>query len=204
MLTLYHAPQSRSSRIVMLLNELGALDQIKIEIVDIYRARSNSGARDPRNPHPEGKVPVLVHDGVAIRETNAIMLYLTDMFPEEGIGIPVGHPLRGAYLSWLAWYGNVMEPALILDYLKLASPVTANTFRTGAEVTARLAEALTNSPYLVGDGFTAADLICHSPYVWFQDATPEVPAIRDRIARCQARPAMARMQAFDADHMAAA
>ncbi len=109
-------------RIVTLLDELGALDKVAIEIVDIYRARSQSGARDPRNPHPEGKVPLLVHGDIAIRESNAIMLYLTDMFPKAGLGVPVGHPLRGEYLSWLAWYGNVMEPALILDYVKIAQP----------------------------------------------------------------------------------
>ncbi len=81
--------------------------------------------------------------------------------------------------------------------------MTANVFRTGAEVTARLTEALTDHPYLVGDRFTAADLICHSPYAWFQDAVPDVPVMRDWIARCQARPSQMRMRDFDAQAMAA-
>jgi len=58
-------PRSRSSRIVILLRELDAVDEIAIEIVDIARG-DGSGRKDPQNPHPEGKVPLLVHDGVVI------------------------------------------------------------------------------------------------------------------------------------------
>ncbi len=204
MLSLFHAPESRSSRVVTLLDELGARDRVVIEIVGIRRARSGTGAPDPRNPHPEGKVPLLVHDGVTIRETNAIMLYLTDLFPEAGLGVPAGDPQRGAYLSWLAWYGNVMEPALILDMMGISHPSTVATFRTSREAADRLAEALAGGPFLMGDRFTAADLICHSPYAWFRDAAPDLPVIRDWIARCEGRPATARTKAWDAGLMAQA
>lgn len=202
MLTLYHSPQSRASRVVTLLDDLGVLDKVLIEIVDIHR-NDGSGGKDARNPHPEGKVPLLVHDGVAIRETNAIMLYLTDMFPEAGMGIPAGHRLRGAYLAWLAYYGNVIEPSLILDAIGVRHDWTIATFRTQKEVTERLAEALAQGPYLLGERFTAADLICHSPYAWFPEATPDNAAIRDWIARCQSRPSVARTKAFDAERIAA-
>lgn len=57
MMTLYHAPQSRSSRIVTLLDELGAADKVTIREVSIRRALQGFGERDPANPHPEGKVP---------------------------------------------------------------------------------------------------------------------------------------------------
>lgn len=54
MLTLFHAPQSRSSRIVTLIDEMGIGDKIEIKHVSIPR-QDGSGQRDPANPQPEGK-----------------------------------------------------------------------------------------------------------------------------------------------------
>ena len=76
MLRLHHAPRSRSSRIVWLLEELGA----ECEIVYTNIARMDgSGDEDPANPHPDKKVPALVHNGALITESSAIVLYLTDL-----------------------------------------------------------------------------------------------------------------------------
>lgn len=202
MLTLYHAPQSRSTRVVRLIDELGALDRVKIQIVTIPR-QDGTGGRDAANPHPEGKVPYLVHDGVGIRETNAIMLYLTELFPEAGLGPMPGDGRRGDYLGWMAYYGNVVEPALVLRFTGLSHPVFDATFRGMEEVTARLSEALAQGPWLLGETYSAADILLASPFVWFPQATPEVPVIRDWIARVQNRPSVARTEAFDAGHKAA-
>ncbi|WYX53323.1 glutathione S-transferase N-terminal domain-containing protein [Achromobacter xylosoxidans] len=80
MLTLYHAPRSRSFRILWLLEELGV--PYDTEMVSIRR-RDGSGHIPPDyiDIHPHGKVPALVHDGVPVFETPAIALYLTDLFP---------------------------------------------------------------------------------------------------------------------------
>ncbi len=78
MLTLYHSPRSRSSRIIRLIDELDIWTEVDIRIVSITHS-DGTGEHDPNNPHPEGKVPLLVHDGVEIWESNAIILYLTDL-----------------------------------------------------------------------------------------------------------------------------
>lgn len=200
MLTLYHAPQSRSSRIIRLLIELGILDQVDIRIVTIPR-QDGSGGVDPANPHPEGKVPLLVHDGVELWESNAIILYLTDLFAEKGLGRSVGQADRGSYLSWLAWYGNVVEPVIVFDAAGLSHPFLDATFRGVPEVVARLTAQLEKTPYLMGSQFSAADLLLVSPYVWFPQATPDVPIIKDWIARCQARPSASQVMEFDQAHM---
>ena len=202
MLTLYHAPHSRSSRIVRLLDELGVLDQVEIRIVTIAR-HDGSGGADPANPHPEGKVPLLVHDGVEIWESSAIMLYLTELFSEAGLGRPIGHPEWGPFLSWLAWYGDVMEPVMVFKLSGLSHPGLDATFRGEAEMTARLAVQLSRTPYILGDSFSAADLLLGSTFVWLPDATPDVPAITDWMARCEARPSAARLAAYDMAHSAA-
>ncbi|MFD2440857.1 hypothetical protein ACFSS8_13620 [Paracoccus kondratievae] len=57
MLTLYHAPKSRSSSVVELLEELGVLDKVDVRRVTIPR-QDGSGARDPANPTPKEKCPI--------------------------------------------------------------------------------------------------------------------------------------------------
>jgi glutathione S-transferase len=201
MLKLYHAPHSRSTRIVSLIDELGA--DVAIETVTIAR-RDGSGGHDPKNPHPEGKVPLLDHDGTLIWESAAIILYLTDMFPQAGLGPQPGDPDRGPYLSWLAWYGDVVEPVMILhNVLQIEHPVLTTTFRGPDEVVARLSAALEKAPYLLGERFSAADLLLHSPYAWFREATPDVPVIRDWVARCMDRPAARRTAERDEVWLAA-
>jgi glutathione S-transferase len=196
MLTLIHAPLSRSSRIVTLIDEMGIQDWVKVEPVSILRS-DGSGASDASNPHPDGKVPLLIHDGSVIRESGAIIQYLTDMFPDAGLGRPVGHPQRGEYISWLYWYGSVMEPVMIFEALGLSQPSLARTFRGVTELTAKISAALQSGPYLLGDSYSAVDLLVQSPYAWFKDATPDDPAIRDWVARCSARPSVARTFASD-------
>ncbi len=187
MLTFYHAPMSRSGRVHWLLREL----DVPFETVrcDIPR-QDGSGARDPRNPHPDGKVPALAHDGALITESAAILLYLTDLFPDRQLGIATGEQGRGAYLTWLLWYGAVVEPVYILDVLGVADhPVAQASFRGRDAVAARLIAALDGREWLMGDRFTAADILLCSPYLYFPDATPDHPAARDWIRRCTAREA---------------
>lgn len=194
MLTLYHSPKSRSTRVVALLKELNALDAVKIEIVTIPR-QDGSGARDPKNPHPDGKVPFLVHDGVEIWESSAIMLYLADLFPDAGLNIPQGDKKRGAYLSWFAWYSGVMEPILVLEVAKLSHPVIETTFRSSLEMKKQLVKSLTDQPFLTGNEFTAADLLVQSPYSWF--GKPGDPVIDAWVDRCMARPGLLYANEFD-------
>ncbi|GAA3872667.1 glutathione S-transferase family protein [Celeribacter arenosi] len=198
MLTLYHSPHSRSTRIVALIAALDALDKVDIKPVHIKR-NDGSGHADPANPHPDGKVPLLVtEDGEEIRESNAIMLYLTDHFAAGGPG--VGQKGRGTYLGWLAWYGNVFEPVHVLTFAQAEHPIFTATWRGVTEAVAALETALSDGrPYLMGDSITAADMIIVSTYFWFPDGVPDVPVIRDWVARCADHPAFKTANAYDLD-----
>lgn len=200
MLTLYHSPLSRSSRIVRLIDELDIWKEVDIRIVGVARA-DGTGEHDPKNPHPEGKVPFLVHDGVEIWESNAIILYLTDLFPKAGMGPGAGDPQRGRYLSWLAWYGNVVEPVVAFGVAGVSHPVLDVTFRGVPEMITRLASALESAPFLMGESFTAADLLLVSTFTWSPDAAPDNPAIKEWIRRCEARPSAMRIAEFDTKHL---
>ena len=201
MLTLFHAPYSRSSGVVALIDEMNIADRVRVQTTDIRR-QDGTGAADPANPHPEHKTPALLHDGTLVTERSAVMLYLTELFPDSGIAPKAGDPKRGAFLSWMVWYGSVMEPVLILEAAGISHPYLTAGLRGHAEVAARLHNALAQGPWLLGSQFSAADLLCHSPYAWFKDATPDDPLIRDWVARCQSRPSIARTKAADALRMA--
>lgn len=200
MLTFFHAPQSRSTRVLALLLAMDRLDDVNFRVVSIPRV-DGSGRRDPANPHPEGKVPLLVEDGVAIWESAAIMMHLTDLFPEAGLGVRPGDPRRGRYLSWMTWYAGVVEPVMILDAAGLSHPYVEGSLRGMAEVRARLEAGLAEGPWLMGERYTAADLLLSSPFLWFEGLDAGSEAARDWVARCAAHPSRARAAALDAELM---
>jgi glutathione S-transferase len=196
MLTLFHAPQSRSSRIIWLLEELSA--DYRIEYVDIPR-QDGSGAPDPKNPHPDKKVPALMHDGALITESAAIALYLTDMHPKAGLGPLPGDLDRGAYLSWLSYYAGVIEPVIHFAFFGLSdNAALKRTFRGVPEMHQRLLGTLAHQDFLVGNRFSAADVLLASLGLWMRPMLPEGKVMDDYLARCNARPALQAANAKDA------
>ena len=196
MIVLYHAPRSRSSRFIWLLEELGA--PYRIELVSIRRG-DGSGALDTNNPHPHGKVPVVVHDGATIFESIAIALYLTDAFPDANLGPRVGDPKRGAYLTWLAYYAGVMEPAFMSKFMQMDVPRGTAAWVNADEALAQVNATLSAGPYLLGERFSSADVLYSSTFALFLGSPmlPESPVLRDYVNRCTARPAYARAAAKD-------
>jgi len=194
-LTLFHAPRSRSSRFLWLLEEIGA--GYEIRYVDIPRM-DGSGAADPANPHPDKKVPALVHDGVVVTESAAISLYLTDLHPGAGIGPAVGDARRGAYLTWLAYYAGVIEPVVSIEVAGLGGdPVLARTFRSVKEMNDRVRDALERGPYLLGDAFSAADVLVGSLGHFARGMLPPGDPVDAWLAGLNGRPALARALAKD-------
>lgn len=193
MLTLFHAPWSRSSRIIWLLEELGA--DFDIDYCTIRRM-DGSGGPDPKNPHPDGKVPALIHDGALVTESAAVALYLTDLFPKAGIGAPVGSRDRAAFVTWLTWAAGEMEPAF---WGKISGAVKTDAYARARydAVIERLQEALWAGPYLMGDRFTAVDVMIGSALGWGREHLPENPLFDRYLERLNQRPARVRAQAKD-------
>jgi len=200
MLTLFHSPQSRSSAIVTLVEEMGIQDWIEIREVTIPRM-DGSGGRDPANPHPEGKVPALVHDGQVITERAAIILHLTSLFPDSGMAPKVGTPDWGVFAAWMAWYQGVLEPTFIMEAANFSHPWMTAAVRDHKTAVARMRAALEKGPWIMGDSYSAVDLLLHGPYVWFPDAAPDDSVVRDWIELCKARPAGAKVREDDAARM---
>ena len=196
MLTLVHSPQTRSSRFIWLLEELGAPYQLRRVTI---RRGDGSGEIDPNNPHPHGKVPVLIHSGEPIFESSAIALYLTDLHPEGDMGPRIGDPLRGRYLTWLAYYAGVLEPAFVSKFMNFSPPRGTAGWVAADEAMPQVMKRLEAGPYLLGEKFSAVDTLYASTFALFlgNPLLPETQLLRGYVNRCIERPAYARATAKD-------
>src|SRR5713101_1964918 len=93
-ITLYHAPQSRSSATLTLLEELGA--PYELQILNMKAGEQRQSGYLAVNPL--GKVPAIKHRGTLVTEQVAIFLYLADIYPRVGLAPGLGDLLRGPYL----------------------------------------------------------------------------------------------------------
>jgi glutathione S-transferase len=200
--TLFHCPNSRSSSALNLLEELGAPYTLHV---------MNMKAREQRQPdylavNPMGKVPAVKHGDVLITEQVAIFIYLSDLFAQAGLAPPIGDPLRGPYLRWLAFYGSSFEPALV-DRAMKREPALPQMSPYGDWDTMfeTLLGQLRKGPYILGDRLTAADVLWGNALTFTTafNLVPTVPEVRDYVARWNARPSVARVKAKDAELSAA-
>jgi glutathione S-transferase len=196
MITLYHHPKTRSSRFIFLLEELGAPYEIKKVSV---RRSDGTGTKDPANPHPHGKVPAISHDGENVFESAAIALYLTDAFPKNGLGPKVGEPGRGAYVSMLAYYGSVLEPAFMSKFLNTPVPRGTAGWVVVEEAMEFIVATLEKNGYIAGTKFTAADVLYGTTFAMFgaSPMMPKSPVIDAYVKRVVERPAHARAMTKD-------
>lgn len=199
MLTLYHAPRSRSFRILWLLEELAV--PYALRTVSIRRSDGSGTAEGPayRGIHPHAKVPALIHDGTTVFETPAIALYLTELHPERGLAPPVGDPSRGPFLTWVAYSTGVLEPAIIARALEIPHRYGAFGWGPPGEVEAVLAAALSAGPYLLGDVFSAADILIGGsfPFLMHAGFLPGRPEFTAYSRRLTDRPAHRRAEEKD-------
>jgi glutathione S-transferase len=196
MITLFHRPKTRSTRFIFLLEELEAPYQIHLVAT---RGLEDTGAPDPANPHPHGKVPAISDDGTIVFESPAIALYLTDRFPRNQLGPLVGEPERGAYLSWLSYYTGVLEPALMSKFMNVEAPRATAGWVPVAESVAAIINVLTAAPYLLGERFSAVDVLYGTTFAMFAQSpvVPKSALIDEYVKRTVSRPAFARAQGRD-------
>jgi glutathione S-transferase len=201
-LTFFHSPNTRSTGTAILLEELGA--PFDLHVV-------NMKAGDQRKPeylaiNPMGKVPAIRHGDALVTEQVAVFIYLADLFPAAGLAPAIGDPLRGPYLRWLAYYGSSFEPAIV-DRSQKREPTPASMSPYGDYDTMlkTLTDQLAKGPYILGERFTAADVLWGTALTWITKfkLVPELPVIMAYIGRVNARPSVAKVRAKDAELAAA-
>lgn len=197
-ITLYHAPNTRSSITLALLEELGVPYELKV--LDMKAGEQRQPAYLAINPM--GKVPALMHGDALITEQVAIFLYLADLFPEAGMAPPLGDPQRGPYLRWMVFYAACFEPAVGDRAMKHeAGPQSMMAYGDFDTMLNTVAGQLAKGPYMLGERFTAADVLWGSGLSWTTmfGLIPERPEMKSYIERFDARPAVARVKAMDSE-----
>ena len=202
-LTLYHAAPSRSSIVRWMLEEVG--QPYDLYLLDMKQGQQHEPAYLAVNPM--GKVPALKHGDAIVTEAAAICLYLAETFPEAGLDIPVGDPRRGPYLKWLFFGPSCLEPAITDRAFKRVEEAPRGAlgygdFQTTLDVVAKAVEA---GPYILGERFTAADVVIGSGLRWGMlfKMLPERPEFLAYTARLAERPALQRAEGKDQELAAA-
>ena len=198
-LTLYHAAPSRSSIVLWMLEEVGQPYDIKL----IKLSEGEQQKPDYLAINPMGKVPALKHGDTVITEAAAICTYLADEFPGAKLNIPIGTPRRGVYLKWLFFGPSCIEPAVIDRAAPRKEEARRGMLGYGDfdTVMSMVAQAVAKGPWLMGEQFTAADVIVGANIRWgmmFKMIPPRQEFI-DYAARIAARPAAQRAEAKDKD-----
>jgi glutathione S-transferase len=202
-LTLYHAAPSRSSIVRWMLEEIG--EPYDIHLLNLSKGENR--APDYLTINPMGKVPALKHGDVVVTEAAAICTYLADAFPKAGLSVPIGDPRRGVYLKWLFFSPGCIEPAVTDRAFPRKEEARRamlgyGDFDTVMDVTAA---AVSKGPYLLGEQFTAADVVVGSTLRWgtLFKLIPERPEFTNYVARLAQRPALQRAEAEDKELAAA-
>lgn len=196
-LILYTNPMSRGRIVRWMLEEAGAVYETRV--LDYGTAMK---APDYLKINPMGKVPAIVHRGVAVTETAAICAYLADAFPQAGLAPEPASPLRGPYYRWLFFGAGPVEAAVTNRMLGVEVPEDkTGTVGYGnyASVMDTLEHAVKEGDYLLGGHFSAADVYLGSQVMWgLQFGTIEKrPALAAYAARLAGRPALAKARAID-------
>ncbi len=195
---LFWAPNTRSMRVLWMLEETGApYERVLVDLKAGAQHRPEYHAINPME-----KVPALQDGAACVAESGAIIAYLAEKFPEAGLAPPIGAPTRGRFLQWLFFSGACVEGAIAEKFTKAEMPEHIAGFGSFDRVFNVLEEVLSSTPYLLGEKFSAADVLIgadlHFVINAFKMLEPR-PVFAAYLERCQSRPAFSRAAKINSD-----
>lgn len=198
---LYYAPQTRAGRPRWMLEEIGA----PYELVRLDMSKGDHKKPEYMKIHPHGAVPALVDGDLTMFESAAICMYLADKFPDKRLAPPVGTPARALYYQWMVYSMATVEPPLLQVFMNTVmlpeaerSAAAVEKGRTQFEDVAQVLErALTGRTFILGEQFSAADVMIGGTLAWasFMGLIAGRPVLEDYVKRLAERPAMQRARA---------
>jgi glutathione S-transferase len=196
-ITLFHSPNTRSTGVLTLLEELGA--PYELHVLNMKAGEQRLAAYLAVNPM--GKVPAILHGDVVVTEQVAVYLYLADLFPEAGLAPSLTDKRRGPYLRWMAFYAACFEPAAVDKAMKRdPGPAMMSPYGDFETVMSTLTARLEAGPYILGEKFSAADVLWGTALTWMTafGIVPASPVIKAYVERASSRPAAVRVKEQDA------
>ncbi len=192
-LTLHYTPGTRAIRPRWLLEELDV--NYDLSVVDLF----NGGGNTPeyKTVHPLGQVPALEIDGQIQLESGAMCQWLADHFTDAGLAPAVNTPSRISYEQWMFFAPGTLEPPawLILMHTRILpesqritaiEPWATERYKAAASL---LEEVMKEKNYLLGDSFTAADIMVGSTLMWLPEILNHYPVLHSYVNRLQQRQA---------------
>jgi glutathione S-transferase len=153
MITIHHLNDSRSQRVLWLLEEMGLPYEVKRYQRD---AKTNLAPPALKAIHPLGKSPVLDDGEARMAETGAIIEYLLETYPSAGLRPAAGTPAARRLTYWLHYARGVANGISKAMNANMIDPqITAHTSYWEAE--------LGRSEWFAGDAFSAADIMMSFP-----------------------------------------
>ena len=190
-------PMSRGRIVRWMLEETGCA--YRTEVLAFGPEMKASGYRAI---NPMGKVPAILHEGIVVTEAAAICAYLADAFPNARLAPPPGDPRRGTYYRWMFFAAGPVEAAVSNKSLDFEVPPDRQGmvgYGSIEDVLGALEYAVTQSEYIAGDQFSAADVYVGSQIGWGMmfGTIEKRPAFADYVGRLQSRPAAQRAREID-------
>ena len=158
MMKLYWSPRSRSFTALWLMEETG--QPYERVLTDITTGAQKTPEYLAVNPM--GKVPALGDGDATLAEAAAICAYVAERYPEAKLAPPLGDPSRAKYLYWLFFSPGCIEPAMVQLATKIEMNPAAAGWGEAQRVFDVLDAALTKGPWILGDTFSAADIVIGS------------------------------------------
>lgn len=195
---LFWAPQTRASRAVWMLEELGA--SYAIERVDI-RAPQRQDAAEFRAASPMGKVPALVDGPVAMSESAAICLYLADRYAAGRLAPAPDDPNRGRFLYWMFYTPAVIEPAMSDRFNQVEAVRSRSGWGNFDLMIETLEQGIGESDWILGEQFSAADVMLGSSVIFLGQfgMLPASAMLQAYAERCAARQGYQAARALEPD-----
>ena len=194
---LFWAPRTRALRSLWMLEEAGVA--YERHRVDLAAGEQRSEAF--RAVNPLGKVPALRDGAVCVAESAAICAYVAEAVPGAALAPALGDPRRGRYLQWLFFAAGCIEGAYMQKFQDFEVSEKVAGHGSFERTMAVLEEALEPGPWILGEAFSAADVMIGCDLFFgihvfkIVEARPAFAAYLDR---CTARPAFSRAQTIDA------
>jgi glutathione S-transferase len=161
-----------------------------VRTIDIRKGEQKDPAYLKLNP--AGKVPTLTDGPVVVSENPAIAIYLADRYGYGSLAPRIEAAERGAYLKWMVFSTAVVDPVASLHAQKIDLPGFGFSFGTFDDMVRVLLSALSGKKYLLGERFTAADVVLGGQIAFLlrQNMLPDdEPALLDYNARITTRAA---------------
>lgn len=193
MITIHHLNDSRSQRILWLLEELGQ----EYNVIRYERdAETRLAPPALLEVHPLGKSPVLEEEGLKVHETGAIVEYLVEKYDDGTLAPERGTTLGIRYSEWMHYAeGSAMLPLLLRLYTgrlgDAAAPLMPRIDGETINHFSYLSKSLGDNAFFLGDELSAADIMLSFPIeaANMRGGLVRLPNLAEFVKRIQARPA---------------